>query len=143
MFAAHAAALISTIPPWEKRRQLMKFTRISLLVLIALALSLTTISSGQTKRTSRGQTKTVTGCLQKGDETGEFQITENGKSYGLRSSTIKLADHLGHMVTVSGRLQPEAEENEANEREKKGGKESNEAGDISVTKLKMVSSSCQ
>ena len=48
-------------------------------------------------------TMTVTGCSQKGDETGEFSIAgEDGRLWGLRSSTIKLEDHLGHKVTVAG-----------------------------------------
>src|SRR5438270_1993346 len=53
---------------------------------------------------------TVTGCLQKGDEAGEFSITgENGKTYGLRSTAVKLADHVGHKVTVTGQAKPEKE----------------------------------
>lgn len=79
-----------------------------------------------------GKTMTVTGCLQKGDEADEFSIAENGKTYGLRSRTVKLADHLGHKVSVTGRFKPEK-----NEAEK--GKE---AGDITVTSLKMISTSC-
>ena len=34
---------------------------------------------------------TVTGCLQKGDEPGEYSITgTDGKTYGLRSKTVSL-----------------------------------------------------
>jgi hypothetical protein len=96
----------------------------------------------------KGSSKSVTGCLQKGDEPEEFSLTAaDGKTYGLRSSTVKLADHLGHKVTVSGTLKPEAEEaeekgeNEA--KESKEGKENKEAGDIRVTRLKMVSETCK
>lgn len=74
----------------------------------------------------------VTGCLQKGDEAGEFSISENGKTYGLRSKAVKLGDHLGHKVTVTGRFKPEKHEAEKGK----------EAGDITVTSLKMVSTSC-
>jgi hypothetical protein len=39
--------------------------------------------------------KTVTGCLQKGDETGEFSITgEDGKTWELSSESVKLDDHV-------------------------------------------------
>ena len=42
-------------------------------------------------------TQTVTGCLQKGDEPGEFSITgEDGKTWGLESSSVKLEEHIGH-----------------------------------------------
>lgn len=78
---------------------------------------------------------TVTGCLQKGDEAGEYSITgEDGKVYGLRSTSVNLADHLGHKVTVSGRAKPE----ERGEKEKG----SKEVADLTVSNLKMVSTSC-
>jgi hypothetical protein len=87
----------------------------------------------------------VTGCLQKGgDAPGEFSITGNdGKVYGLRSSSVNLADHVGHTVTVTGNLKAEGkdeDEDEARE-SKEGGKK--ETGDIQVSKLKMVSESCK
>jgi opacity protein-like surface antigen len=92
---------------------------------------------------SAGQTQTVTGCLQKGDEADEFSITgEDGKSWELRSSTVKLAQHVGHKVTVSGPVTREskAEEKKEGEVEKAAGKR--EYGELRVTSLKMVSSSC-
>lgn len=83
---------------------------------------------------SRGAV-TVTGCLQKGDEPAEFSITgEDGKTYGLRSTSVKLSAHLGHKVTVTGRAKPEEKE------EKEKG--SKEVADLTVTNLKMVSTSC-
>ena len=93
----------------------------------------------------KGSSKSVTGCLQKGDEPKEFSLTaDDGQTYGLRSSAVKLADHVGHKVTVSGTLKPEGEEKGENEaKESKEGKENKEAGDIQVTRLKMVSESCK
>lgn len=94
-------------------------------------------------------TKTVTGCLQKGDEPDEFAITaEDGKTYGLRSTDVKLAEHVGHKVTVTGASTHESkEEKTAEKQEKKEGKVENaagkqEIGDLKVTDLKMVSASC-
>ena len=89
------------------------------------------------------QTKTITGCLQKGYEPDEFSITgEDGKVWGLRSSAVKLDGHLGHKVTVSGLITHEAKAGEA----KKGKTESatcnEESGDLRVTSLKMVSKTC-
>src|ERR1700730_8874706 len=55
----------------------------------------------------------VTGCLQKGDAADEFAITgENGKTWELRSTSVKLGDHVGHTVTITGerRLETKAEE---------------------------------
>jgi hypothetical protein len=94
-------------------------------------------------------TKTVTGCLQKGDEPDEFAITtDDGKTYGLRSADVKLAEHVGHKVTVTGASTYESKEEKAAEKkEKKEGKVENaagkqEIGDLKVTGLKMVSASC-
>jgi len=93
-----------------------------------------------------GHTKTVTGCLQKGDEPGEFSIvSEDGKSWGLRSISVKLDQHVGHQVTVTGSAAREtkAEENKEQKEgqvEKASSKE--EYGDLRVTTLKMVSDTC-
>jgi hypothetical protein len=92
---------------------------------------------------SASQTKTVTGCLQKGDQPDQFSITgEDSKSWDLRSSTVKLADHVGHQVTVTGSptREAKAEEKKEGQVEKAAGKE--ELGQLRVTSLKMVSKSC-
>jgi len=102
------------------------------------------LAANAQKGEKKGSSKSVTGCLQKGDEADEFSLTgDNGKLYGLRSSSVKLADHVGHKVTVTGNFKPEGyekDEDEAKEN-KEGGKK--EAGDIQVAKLKMVSDSCK
>jgi hypothetical protein len=97
-------------------------------------------------------THTVTGCLAKGDEPGEFSITgEDGKTWGLRSATVKLDPHVGHKVTVTGskaresKTAEKAEEKTEKEKtegqmEKAAGKE--EYADLNVTHLKMISDSC-
>jgi hypothetical protein len=90
--------------------------------------------------------RSVTGCLQKGDEPGEFAITgEDGKTWGLHSKTVKLEEHLGHKVTVTGSpihesaAKEKAEEKEG-KMEKAAGKQ--EIGDLHVTNLKMISETC-
>jgi len=99
-------------------------------------------SSAQEK--SAGGKTTVTGCLQKGDEAGEYSITgEDGKTYELRSKTVKLSQHLGHKVTITGTLRAESAEKEKGEAEEHEKKEATEAGDIRVTDLKMVSDKCR
>jgi hypothetical protein len=92
------------------------------------------------------ETKTVTGCLQKGDEAGEFSIAgEDGKVWGLRSSTVKLEDHVGHKVTVAGTASGESKA-EAKKEKKEGevvkASEKEEYGDLRVTSLKMISDTC-
>jgi hypothetical protein len=94
-----------------------------------------------------GHITTVTGCLQKGDEAGEFSITgEDGKTWELSSKSVKLGEHVGHQVTVTGSAHREsksegkAEEEKEGQMEKAAGKE--EYGDLHVTDLKMVRETC-
>jgi hypothetical protein len=91
-------------------------------------------------------TRSVTGCLQKGDEPGEFSIAgEDGKTWGLHSKTVKLEEHLGHKVTVTGSpvhesAKERAEEKKEGKMEKAAGKD--EIGDLRVTSVKMISETC-
>jgi SH3 domain-containing YSC84-like protein 1 len=98
------------------------------------------------KQKAMSHTRTVTGCLQQGDEPSEFSITgEDGKSWGLRSSSVKLDQHVGHQVTVSGSTARETKA-EQNKEKKEGQVEKAsskvEYGDLRVTTLKMVSDTC-
>ena len=119
---------------------------VRLLALLAFALVVGVYVSppAVAQEKSTGDKTTVTGCLQKGDEPGEYSITgEDGKTYGLRSKAVKLSQHLGHKVTITGTLRPESAEKEKAEAEEHEKKEAAEAGDIRVTDLKMVSDTCK
>jgi hypothetical protein len=84
------------------------------------------------------QTKTITGCLQKGYEPDEFQITgEDGKVWGLRSSDVKLDGNVGHKVTASGLI---THEWKTGETKRLSGKQ--ESGDLRVASVMMVSETC-
>jgi hypothetical protein len=115
-------------------------------ILLALFSSLTAFAQDATKPSdekSASPTKTVTGCLQKGDQPEQFSIIgEDSKSWDLRSSTVKLADHVGHQVTVTGSptREAKAEEKKEGQVEKAAGKEA--LGELRVTSLTMVSQSC-
>ena len=122
---------------------MQKLVRLFVLFAFAVALGVYVTPNASAQEKSAGKT-TVTGCLQKGDEAGEYSITgEDGKTYGLRSKTVKLSQHLGHKVTITGTLKAESAEKEKGEAEEHEKKEAAEAGDISVTDLKMVSDKCQ
>jgi Protein of unknown function (DUF5818) len=96
---------------------------------------------------SAKEAKTVSGCLQKGDEPGEFALkADDGKVWELKSSSVKLEEHLGHKVSVTGSANEESRAEEKREKkegevEKAASKE--EYGDIRVTSLKMISDSCK
>jgi len=85
----------------------------------------------------------VTGCLQKGDEAGEFSIKgEDGKTWGLRSTSVKLDQHIGHQVTVTGSTTHETKAEEKKEGQVENAGSKTEYADLTVTSLKMVSESC-
>ncbi|MGH9587194.1 MAG: hypothetical protein ACRD3F_09605 [Acidobacteriaceae bacterium] len=85
----------------------------------------------------------ITGCLQKGDEAGEYSMkTADGKAYGLTSKKVKLAGHVGQKVKVRGYITPESAETEQNEQPSAGAEKGGDI-DMTVTSLKMISRSCQ
>src|SRR5215813_1083795 len=115
---------------------------ISLILVALCAVCIFALATAAQKSNNKNGNVTVTGCLQKGDEADEFSLTgDDGKLYDLRSSSVKLAEHVGHKVTVSGQFKAEAYEKGEEKEAKEGGKK--EAGDITVSTLKMVNSSCQ
>ena len=97
---------------------------------------------------SASHTETVTGCLQKGDEAGEFSLTSAAEPVSEPEQpqpdprAAELDQHVGHKVTVSGPVTREskAEEKKEGQLENASGKE--EYGELRVTSLKMVSATC-
>ena len=99
----------------------------------------------EAKSEARSEAKenvTVTGCLQRTDDAGEFSIiARDGTTWDIHSTSIKLDDHLDHTVTVTG---PRTRESKVAEKRdgvaNASGKE--EYGNLRVTGLKMVSETC-
>ncbi len=88
---------------------------------------------------STANSATVTGCLTQGDEPNEYAVKgEDGKTYGLKSSKVALAQHLNHKVTVTGSVSHEKEKTKVS----KNGKPEEDMH-MKVAELKMVSNSCQ
>jgi hypothetical protein len=82
-----------------------------------------------------------------GHEPGEYSLKgEDGKTWGLRSKNVKLDEHIGHQVTVTGSAHRESKAQEKAEEKKEGQMENaagkKEYGDLRVTNLKMVSDTC-
>jgi hypothetical protein len=113
-------------------------------IVLTLLVSLTVLAQDATKPSDdQSKTKAVTGCLQKGDQADLFSITgEDGKSWDLRSSTVKLADHVGHQVTVTGSPTREAKAEEKKEGHVENAARKEGLGELRVTDLKMVSPGC-
>ena len=123
----------------------LAFWLIPILCLSLYPVALIAQTAAPEKKAEKSQT--VTGCLQKGDEAGEFALKgDDGKTWGLRSTSVKLDQHIGHKVTVTGSTTHESAKTEKAEEKKEGQVENAaskaEYADLTVTSLKMVSDSC-
>jgi len=97
----------------------------------------------QSAASMSGQDLSATGCLQKGQETGGYYLTdESGKTWELMGSG--LSAHVGHKVTVTGHEMQGSKSHETKvESAEKAEASGNQHADLKVTDLKMVSESCQ
>lgn len=85
----------------------------------------------------------------KSDSDTKFVLNaKDGSTWDVKSDQVALADHVGHTVTIKGvvsnvtmhNMKEEAKDTAASAGMKK---EISEHGDLDVTSLKMVSSSCK
>jgi len=127
-----------------------KTIRFVISTVVVLAFSLALVAFAQENKESdhmksdKGSV-TVTGCLQKGNESGGYYLTgADGKTWELSSKKVKLSEHVGHQVTAMGSADHASKAKEAkmadDEKKESSG---NEYSDLHVTKLAMVSDSCK
>jgi hypothetical protein len=118
---------------------------IALFILVGAGLAL----SQETTKTTHKKTRTLTGCLQKGDAADEYNLTTaKGSTWEIKSDTIHLVDHLGHTVKITGvvaNAKAHGMKEDAKEEMKEHGmdKHAAEHGHMTVTALSMVSDGCQ
>jgi hypothetical protein len=92
--------------------------------------------------------RTVTGCLQKGDSSNEYELTgRDGSTWELKSDAVDLGSHVGHTVTITGAVRNSEmhgmKEDMKKEAQEQGMKKSAaEHGHMTVTNVTMVSHSC-
>src|SRR5579862_4618933 len=122
-----------------------------LLVLVVTGLSTTWLLAQDSSDTTKGKgdTRTITGCLSKGDNAKEFMLTgRDGSTWEVRSSAVSLADHVGHEVSATGvvknntahNLKEDTKDAAADAHMKK---DNTEHGHMTITDVQMVSDSCQ
>jgi hypothetical protein len=100
-----------------------------------------TTSSGK----SKSDVRRITGCLAQGSSSNSYVLNGNdGSTWDLKSDKVALADHVGHTVTAKGTVSNVTLHNMKDAAANAGMKKSNdEHGDLTVSSLKMVSSSCK
>jgi len=114
----------------------------------AVASAAALATAQDTTKTTHKKTRTLTGCLQKGDDANEYKLTTTkGGTWEIKSDTVKLGEHVSHTVTITGvvsnaTLHGAKEDVKAEAKEHGVDKNSTEHGHMTVTYLKMVSDGC-
>lgn len=102
-----------------------------------------------TTKTTHKQTRTLTGCLQRGEEAHEYNfIAKDGGAWEIKSDSVRLGEHVGHTVKITGvvsmaKLHGMKEDAKAEMKEHGMDEHTAERGHMTVTHLTMVSDTCQ
>ena len=118
----------------------------SLPLLVATGLALAPIFAAQATlgQDKSDNVRSITGCLSKGDSAREFKITgEDGSTWEVTSATVKLSPHLGHTVTVSGKVWHPDMHGAKEKAKETVDADAKEHGHLKATKIEMVSESCK
>jgi hypothetical protein len=87
--------------------------------------------------------RTVTGCLAKGDNANEYQLTtKNGSTWEVKSDAVNFADHVGQTVRLTGTVNNATAHGLKEKAKEKTTDNPTEHGHMTVTNLKTVSESC-
>jgi hypothetical protein len=105
-------------------------------------------SSAMNNQSNNSNVRTITGCLQQGDNPKEFALTgQDGSTWEVRSDSVNLADHLGQMVSLTGAVSHAnmhgMKEDMKKEAQEHGmDKSATEHGHMTATDVNVVSRSC-
>lgn len=103
----------------------------------------TLMANAQDTDRSHAKTRSITGCLQNGDNSHEYKlIAKDGGRWDLKSDSVNMSEHVGHTVKVTGVVSNATAHNMKEDMKKGVDKDSKETGDMTVTNLTMVSDSC-
>jgi hypothetical protein len=115
--------------------------RLGLIALLVCA-GLLPMSAAQDATDTSRTTRTLTGCLQKGDHANKYRLIAEHAKWDLKSDTIRLADHVGHQVKVDGAVSNAAFHGMKEDLKAEVHKTPTEKGDLTVTNLEMLSDKC-
>ena len=101
------------------------------------------MANAQDSDKSHAKSRSITGCLQNGDNSNEYKlIAKDGGRWDLKSDSVNMSEHVGHSVKVTGVVSNSTAHNMKEDMKKGVDKDSKETGDMTVTNLTMVSTSC-
>jgi hypothetical protein len=126
-----------------------KWSRLLLCVVFA-GLTSVWATAQDTDAKSKGEVRSITGCLSKGDGSNEFLLTgTDGSTWEIRgNNAVDLASHVGHTIEAKGAVSNAKMHNmkeDAKDAAKDSGmkKNNSEHGHLKVTDVRMVAESCQ
>jgi hypothetical protein len=126
-----------------------KWSRLLLCVVLAGLTSAWAIAQ-DTDTKSKGEVRSITGCLSKGDNANEFLLTgKDGSTWEVHANnSVDLASHVGHTIEAKGVVSHTKMHNmkeDAKDAAKDTGmkKNSTEHGHLKVTDVRMIGESCQ
>jgi hypothetical protein len=128
----------------------MRLKNVTGLLALLLFSSAAGVATAQdSPKTTHKKTRTLTGCLLKGDDADEYKLTAlDGGTWEIKSDTVKLGNHVGHTVKITGvvsnvTMHGAKEDAKAEAKEHGIAKDSTEHGHLTVTNLSMVSEGCK
>jgi hypothetical protein len=119
------------------------------IAVIMLAILAGLATAQDTTKPTHKKTRTLTGCLQKGEDANEYNLTTKaGATWELKSDSVKLDEHVGHTVKVTGtvahrKMHAMKEDTKSEMKEHGMDKGEKEHGHLDVTDVAMVSESCK
>ena len=126
-----------------------KWNRLMLCVVLAGLTSVWAMAQ-DTDTKSKGDVRSITGCLSKGDSANEYLLTgTDGSTWEIHgNNAVDLASHVGHTIEAKGAVSNakmhNMKEDAKDAAQDSGMKKSNtEHGHLKVTDVRMVSESCQ
>jgi hypothetical protein len=126
-----------------------KWSRLLLCVVFAGLTSAWALAQ-DTDAKSKGDVRSITGCLSKGDSANEYLLTgTDGSTWEVHAnSSVNLAHHVGHTIEAKGVVtnakMHDMKEDAKDAAQDSGMKKNNtEHGHLKVTDVRMVGESCQ
>jgi hypothetical protein len=129
-------------------RLIMNFKILTGIIALFMFVGAAVLVTAEDKDTHK-KTRTLTGCLQKGEDANEYNFTaKDGGTWEIKSDSVKLDEHVGHTVKIVGVVSNATahgmKEDVKGEMKEHGmDKHDTEHGHMTVTDLTMVSDSCQ
>ena len=109
---------------------------------VVLGMSLLSMGAAQDTQDTDKTTRYLTGCLQKGPNTDDFDLIAENAKWHLKSDNVRLAEHVGHKVKVAGAVSNQPFHGMKEDLKAEVEKNPTETGVLTVTNLEIVSDRC-